>query len=153
MPCIKIVHEAYMNTDAAELLIHQYVFRKAVAIGGRWVDPMHAAEEMKLVKQIWRKDVGRQVRHFVLCFNEKESARVSSAGLLQLLGYRVCEFYQEYQIVFGVHQSRCWHIHFVMNTVNFRTGQKFPCRNEDDQALGRHIEALLGLGQIPIYYR
>lgn len=118
MPCLKIVPESYVNADALERLIHGYIFFKSRSYGGLAVDPAHAAEQMKLVKQLWYKENGSQLLHFILAFSSWESERIKSAGELMPLAYDVCScFADDYQIVFGIHYGRTglWHIHFVVN--------------------------------------
>lgn len=50
MAILKIVPGEYLNPDALEKLIHGYVFRKALRIGGFGVDPEYAAEQMHTVR-------------------------------------------------------------------------------------------------------
>ena len=50
MPCLKIVPDSYVNSDALDCLVHKYIYPKSHTIGGLSVDPAHAAEQMKLVK-------------------------------------------------------------------------------------------------------
>ena len=157
MSCLKIVPEPYLNPDALDVLIHHYVFRKAKLIGGLSVDPYHAAEQMHLVKELWGQTGGKQLRHFILSFNDKESSLVFDPSSLLMGSYGVCEYYSnEFQIVFGIHRGRTWHIHFVMNTVSFLTGKRCPNKESDDIALKHHILTMpyfLPTEHIEIYYK
>lgn len=104
MPCLKIVPESYVNSDALDCLIHKYIYPKSHTIGGLSVDPAHAAEQMKLVKQLWYKENGSQLLHFILAFSPWKSERIKSAGELMPFAYDVCScFADDYQIVFGIH--------------------------------------------------
>lgn len=156
MSILKIVPEPYMNPDAPEKLIHRYIFPKALLIGGMSVDPLHAAEQMHLVKNLWFQTDGCQIRHFILIFNERECGHINGAWSLQTGAYQVCEYYaDQYQIVFGVHQSKTglWHIHFAMNTVNFLTGKKYRSKNVYDYDLSYHIlTCLLPTDGVKVYY-
>ena len=89
MPCLKIVPESYANSDALDCLI-RYICSKSYRIGGLSVDPAHAAEQMKLVKQLWYKENGSQLLHFILAFSPWESDRIKSAGELMPLAYEIC---------------------------------------------------------------
>ncbi len=155
MPCLKIVPESYVNSDALECLI-RYIYSKSHIIGGLSVDPAHAAEQMKLVKQLWYKENGCQLLHFILAFNPWESERIKNAGELMPLAYDVCScFADDYQIVFGIHCGRTglWHIHFVVNSVSFATGNRILRKNSAYSALKYHIQSCLPDGRsIPIYY-
>ena len=85
MPCLKIVPDSYVNSDALDCLVHKYIYPKSHTIGGLSVDPAHAAEQMKLVKKLWLKEDGCQLLHFILAFNPWESERIKSAGELMPL--------------------------------------------------------------------
>lgn len=155
MPCLKIVPESYANSDALDCLI-RYIYSKSYRIGGLSVDPAHAAEQMKLVKQLWYKENGCQLLHFILAFSPWESEWIKSAGELIPLAYEVCSYFAEdYQIIFGVHHSKAglWHIHFVVNSVSFTTGEQLLRKNSIYLALKYHIQSCLPDGRsIPIYY-
>lgn len=144
MSCLKIVPKPYINQDALERLIHGYIYPESVLYGGLSVDPLHAAEQMHLVKDLWNQTTGRQLRHFVLCFDSYESSDISGPEALWVGACGICEYFaSEYQIVFGIHHKDYrWHIHFAMNNVSFVTGKRFPEKNTGDYALKRHILTL-----------
>ena len=117
MPCLKIVPESYVNSDALDCLVHKYIYPKSHTIGGLSVDPAHAAEQMKLVKKLWLKEDGCQLLHFILAFNPWESERIKSAGELMPLAYEVCGYFAiDFQVIFGIHfgKTGLWHIHLVL---------------------------------------
>lgn len=146
MSVLKIASGPYMNPDALDKLI-QYVYRKAMVIGGCSVDPAHVAEQMHFYKELWFQSGGKQLRHFIVCFNEKESAQITRPESLKDGAYRACSYYSdEYQIVFGVHQNYYtlnWHIHFVMNNVSFLTGKRLRENNRHDLDLCYYLKACL----------
>lgn len=156
MSILKIVPKPYVNPDALEKEIYGYVYPKALLIGGMSVDPLHAAEQMHLVKSLWFQTDGCQLRHFILIFNERECEHIHGPWSLRIGAYQVCEYYaDQYQIVFGIHQKRdkSWHIHFVMNTVNFLTGKKYQAKNFYDYDLSHHIlTCLLPTQGVRVYY-
>ena len=156
MPCLKIVPGSYVNSNALDCLVHKYIYPKSHTIGDLSVDPAHAAEQMKLVKKLWLKEDGCQLLHFILAFNPWESERIKSAGELMPFAYDVCScFADDYQIVFGIHCGRTglWHIHFVVNSVSFTTGERLLRKNSIYLALQYHIQSCLPDGRsIPIYY-
>lgn len=144
MAVLKIVPGEYANLDALECVIHGYIFRKAVFTGGYGVDPACAAEQMHIVKQYWNQEHGKQLRHFVLNFSDKESSMVHSIDDLVMCAYQVCQYYYDggYQCVFGIHRAfghQNWHIHFVVNNINFMTGERLPESNRLDYELKYHI--------------
>ena len=124
-------------------------------IGGLSVDPVYAAEQMHLVKDLWFQSGGCQLRHFVICLDERESSHVTSAASLEVGAYDVCEYYaEEYQIVFGIHfNDNRWDIHFVMNNVSFMTGKRYSAKNILDYDLRDHIlTCLLPTDRMMVYY-
>ena len=147
MAVLKIVPGGYMNLDALEKLI-DYVFHKALLTGGYGVNPLHAAEQMHIVKQYWDQTQGKQLRHFVVSFNDRESKAIYRADDLMIGAYQVCQSYYEegYQCVFGVHRSADgsgWHIHFVVNNTNLMTGRRLSESNRMDYQLKYVIQASL----------
>ena len=148
MPCLKIVPESYVNSDALDCLVHKYIYPKSHTIGGLSVDPAHAAEQMKLVKQLWYKENGSQLLHFILAFNPWESERIKSAGELMPLAYEVCGYFAiDFQVIFGIHfgKTGLWHIHFVVNSVSFATGERLLRKNSIYLALKYHIQSCVPL--------
>lgn len=144
MAVLKIVPGEYLNPDALERVIHGYVFRKSLHIGGYFVDPQNAAEQMHIVKRYWNQEQGKQLRHFVLGFNSQESASIKNAQELAISAYMVCQYFsEEYQVVFGIHHPNRsnWHVHFVVNNINFVTGKRLPESNRQDYQLRDHMFA------------
>ena len=77
MPVLKIRTKAYSDDYALENVVN-YVLRPGCSYGGYAVDPNYAVEQMLMVKDIWGKDQGRRVRHFILSFGRNE--RIHTAG-------------------------------------------------------------------------
>lgn len=162
MANLKIVSRAYINQDALDREITGYIYPKAFLIGGLAVNPNAAVEQMKLIKQIWNQTGGKQLHHFILNFSPWESSRITSEKKLEALGYKICDhFADDYQIVFGIHDDGHLHIHFVLNSVSYRTGKKFTHKNTDDYFLADcirdfYIPSTLGcpfpIQKIPVFY-
>ena len=163
MSIIKIAKGDYMNEDALERVITHYVYPPALVIGGLGVDPHHAVEQMKMAKEMWGQTGGKQLHHFILRFSDWESSRLeNSIKKIEELAYRICElFSHEHQIVFGIHDDGAIHVHFVLNSVNYRTGHKFVHKNRDDYFLADYIHDFIfpntigskfSTGRIPVYY-
>lgn len=75
MPILKVVPGSYSNKDALHLLIEEYIYPKALLIGGLAVDPAHAVEQMQVTKAVWNKTDGKQLRHFIVSFSSYESEK------------------------------------------------------------------------------
>ena len=93
MPCLKIVPEAYMNPDASYVLIHKYVFAKALRIGGLAVDPLHAAEQMEFYRSFFGKQKGRRLYHFIVAFTVEESKHIANEESLAMVAYDICSIF------------------------------------------------------------
>lgn len=141
MPILKIVEESYSNKDAMVNVIN-YICRGPF-IGGLGVNPNCAALQMSLVKYVWYKTGGRQVRHFIVSFAGNES---TDPDELMAYGYAIANYYYEkgFQVVFGVHTNTGHlHIHFAMNTVNFRNGYMYGDGWSDAGLLRKYIQDLM----------
>ena len=72
MPVLIMMNKPYDDKDALEAVV-QYICRGGYGYyGGYGVDPRYAVQQMQLVKQLWGKEQGRQVRHFILSFHKDE---------------------------------------------------------------------------------
>ena len=152
MPCLKIVPEPYETYEDTYTLIHRYIYPKSVCIGGLAVDPFNAADHMEFYRLCWGKTTGARVRHFILSYDDMESEKIRSYRELELIAYDICEYYKDtYQIVFGIHMLPRWHIHFVMSTLDYRTGKKNRRGNQDDNEL-RKVIYLATDCKVPIFY-
>ena len=141
MPILKIIEESYSNKDAMVNVIN-YICRGPF-IGGLGVNPNCAALQMSLVKYVWYKTGGRQVRHFIVSFAGNES---TDPDELMAYGYAIANYYYEkgFQVVFGVHTNTGHlHIHFAVNTVNFRNGYMYGDGWSDAGLLRKYIQDLM----------
>ena len=141
MPSLKIVNEYYFKEDAM-VNVMDYICRGGCT-GGLGVNPECAALQMSLVKCLWYKEKGRQIRHFILSFSNTESV---DHNALMAYGYATAYYYFErgFQVLFGIHCNTLYpHLHFAVNTVNFRDGYMYNEGWGDASALRAHIEGLM----------
>lgn len=122
MPILKIKNKPYRDDKALATVVN-YVLNTS-CVGGLFVDPNHAVEQMRLVKQLWYKTEGRQVRHFYVSFSDSEGVSIDEAFEY---GYKIARYYADrFQIVFGVHHDTLHiHIHFAVNTVSYIDGRMY----------------------------
>ena len=153
MAVLKIVTNPYDSPEAAAALIN-YIYRKSYCIGGLGVDPSYAVEHMEMVRQIFNQTGGRQMYHFIVAFDHRESMQIRSAESLLYTAYEICEhFADEYQIVFGIHRSDYrWHIHFAMNPVSFMSGRKYRADKQADFELGCVVRQTIYVNSLQIEY-
>lgn len=102
-------------------------------------------QQMEIVKQVWHKTKGKQIRHFLLSFSHYEKISEWEAWRLSC---NIATYYADlYQILFVVHEnSEYVHIHFVFNPVCIWDGRMYARGKEDYMQLGRHIFDELNFG-------
>ncbi len=134
----------YTNPDAVENLI-RYVTRTRenedrgndlIAYGAVGTDYFHSADIMiqqfNYVQNIYgiNSRGGKRMYHEVLNLKDCEAERLDNAPeWLWKVGMECCQIYYQmgHQAVFAIHweqEKRC-HIHFVVNSINFRNGLKW----------------------------
>lgn len=88
-----------------------------------------SAEAMEVVKKLYHKEGGRQVIHAVLA--PSCDGYIDPKEYSKLAEY-VSQFFPDYQSCYAVHTDTAHtHIHFVLNTVNFKNGKKFSMSKAD----------------------
>ena len=128
MPKIILIKNHYPDHHALKNVI-RYVLRAGV-IGGYAVDPDDAFHQMMLVKRVYYKTKGLPLVHFVVSFDGDEVGTLSQYDPF-LLGQDICSLFGHFQMVYGQHcNTGHIHFHFVLNTVDYRTGHKF-CRDKE----------------------
>ena len=141
MPLIKMINNSYSNKGALHNVL-SYIIRNASIYGGLAVDPDYAEFQMQLVKELFYKTEGRQVRHFIVAFDEYED--VDLGGIYQLAQKIALYYANRYQIIFGIHMNtENIHIHFALNTVSYIDGRMYREGFGDGLKLKAHILALL----------
>lgn len=141
MPVLIMINKSYNDEEALHNVIG-YICRGGYGyIGGYGVDPRYAAEQMQLVKQLWGKEQGRQVRHFIVSFDRAEF--VSYEKIMQI-GFDICRYYHKYQSVYGLHgDTDHLHLHFAVNTVSYKDGKMYAEGISDWHRLRGYIQGLM----------
>jgi len=116
-------------------------------IGGFGVNLNQAAYEMQRLAEAYDNYNGVRLRHMVLSFSRQEVRRFRSHvydALLKIADYAARYYGGQYQIIYTIHKDSCYpHIHFVMNTVNFLTGKKYPGTKEDYYRFQHYLGSFL----------
>ena len=161
MALFKIINDEYRNTDTINNLVN-YVLNPvkmpSMCYGGLGINPGNPADSMCIVKKIYGKTIGKQAEHFILAFNKKEQ-RLLATPFLMKIAYEICDFFKNVQILFAVHEVKntflsddyeddLIHIHFVVNTVNLQTGNKFRIDYNNVTELKEHIKSVLEENEI-----
>ena len=134
MAILKIIRKQYTN-DGAILNLISYITNPLKTpsgiIGGKGVSLSNPAYCMDTNINI-HKSEGKKAEHFVLSFSPKDDITVSVNDLYRI-GYDICDYFSEYQVVFALHEpiyganeygNDFYHFHFVINTTNLYNGRK-----------------------------
>ncbi len=162
----------YTNKDAVDNLIH-YVTRtrrnedrgdELVAWGGMGVGcyggPELAITQIRYVQDCYGIEArgGRRMFHEVLCIRDEEFGWLAhSYGAAYQIGMGCAGYYYSmgFQVVFAVHHPKHkqpdssiankWvHIHFAVNTINFRDGRKWHTSFRENYARERAFNDIMG---------
>ncbi len=146
MCTLVMVNEPYKSIESVPHLI-DYVTRDKDRrllsfIGVLNGNLYHLSEEMLKIKQYFRKETGKQIRHFIVSF---EGNTIFNAYDAYILGFQIAAYYADrYQIVFGVHEDTDnLHIHFAFNSVSFVDGIKYSGGVADMYRLKAYISGLI----------
>lgn len=95
-------------------------------------DPHNAIEDMKMTKEIYGKGKGREYKHFVQSFSPEDKITPEKA---HEIGKEWAEkSFKGYEVFIATHTDKDHiHNHFVINSVNFETGEKYQQSNADLQ--------------------
>lgn len=108
-------------------------------------------EEFNFVKKCFKKEKGRQYYHFIQSFSPNDKLDYETANKI---GQKICEYFKDYQILMTTHTDKDYiHNHFIMNSVDFRTGKKYQQSYKDlcnIKELSNKLCAEYGLKQIKI---
>lgn len=170
MPVFKVIHRVdpyfaqrglskYHDSEALDAVI-SYCTRinKACLVGGIGIYVPNAAYEMERLAQAYGKNDGLRLRHWILSFSKEEVRSIPRKDLPVILhryAYYAAKYYgHQYQIIFAVHLNTDEpHIHFVMNTVNYLTGRKYPGDKADYYAYQQYLQEFFreqGMTLIPV---
>ena len=137
-------HGSYTNKDAVEKVI-RYITRtrwcenrqnELIAYGGAgvgiYLNPAEIIRQFLYVQNIYNINNrgGRRIYHEVLSFTDYEFQLLNwDYNSVLMIAQEISKFYYEngHQVLFGIHYSeeKRLHIHFAVNTINYRTGLKW----------------------------
>lgn len=110
--------------------------------GGHNCDPNHGFENFVLTKRLFNKENGRQYIHFVQSFSDREKVDEATVKKVaeELL---LMDKFKGFQVVYSVHiDTAHLHTHFIVNTVNSETGEKWRLSKEGLMALKDYSDEL-----------
>jgi hypothetical protein len=87
-------------------------------------EPSQAIEDMKMTKELYNKNTGRQYKHFVQSFSPEDDISPEKANRI---GREWAEkAFKGYEVFIATHTDKDHiHNHFIVNSVNFENGEKY----------------------------
>jgi len=123
MAVLKEVEKSYESKAALKAVLN-YIMEKSMVVEGGAVNPKYSAECMLILKDVYHKTEGRQIRHFVLSFSSADD--MDFECVCQINRLITALFMETYQVVSAVHtDTNLFHIHFVINTVSYLDGRMY----------------------------
>lgn len=121
----------YQDETATEDLI-AYILdpRKTRYSAGFAVSLESPAESMELVSELYGKQAGVRLRHYVISFAPGDHMTPEHA---YEIAKQIASFIaRNYQIVFAVHEDTAiLHMHFVFNSISYQNGHRNTGKHED----------------------
>lgn len=145
-PYFEIVNESYSDPKDVYRVTHYVTHDKNGRLltfcGSPNTSINDPVRQMMYVKRYFGKESGRQVRHFIVSFDNRIPY---SEYELYVMGLRICRYYSErYQIIYGVHNDTDnLHIHFAMNTVSYIDGKMYSEGYKDSFKLRNYINQIV----------
>lgn len=127
MSIVKFINESYKRKQDMFNLI-SYIASGAEAVSGYGVSldcVENICMEFEFVKRYWNKaeEGRRQVRHFIVSFNNSEMPLTVINCIARQIG---AIYGNRFQVFYGIHlDTEHPHIHYAINTVNFVDGSMF----------------------------
>lgn len=118
--------ESIPNSGASLSKIINYITRldktNEELIYGKDCSIEHAINQMKMTKEIFNKQGGTQYYHIVQSFDIDDVEHTKANEIAKKLAE---EIFQGYEVILATHTDTDHvHTHFVINSVNFKTGKK-----------------------------
>ena len=105
-------------------------------ISGIDCNPETAIDEMKATKELYDKDDGRQYAHFIQSFNPKDEISPEKAHEIGKEFIENNDKFKGHEIVLATHKDKKHiHNHFIINSVNYESGNKLHTTKYEYQAM------------------
>lgn len=159
MPVYKVIHlsknpyfissDKYCDDEALRDVADYIMSQRKnyyVLTNGFGIDLRNPALSMERLAKAFGKDSGLRLRHSILSFNDYELKQMGDTAEEQLAVIERISWYagvyygKEYQLFYGIHPEMGHaHIHFLMSTVNYKTGLKYDGKKSDYYAYKRYL--------------
>lgn len=136
MATFKIINNPFYNDPKSILEELHYIYKEEKYIykgsDNLYIssDPRVLANQFSYIKSYYRKHSGKQLEHFVLSFDSTDEEYDISLNTMVSVASHITNFVlYEYQTAYAIHKpsanNPCYHIHFIVNSINMLTGHHF----------------------------
>ena len=146
MATFRVIHgpQKYHDDGTYADLIRYVTSPQKVRPGGvigAAVLPEGAELAMEAVTAAYHKENGVKLGHTVLSFDSEEQMDFQTA---KVVAQKIMKFYDpRYQLIGAIHEDKPHlHIHFLMNSTNYRTGRKYYGTKQDYYANLKYINTV-----------
>lgn len=148
MAIIKVVNESYSKPNDIRKVIN-YICHGFDCSSARYGSDNvllysldSATNQFQVVKNIFYKTDGRQLRHFIVSFSKSECNDINSAFEV---AQQIAHYYSlRYQIIYSVHtDTDDLHIHFVINSVSYVDGKMFSEGPKKFNEFTKNVESII----------
>ncbi len=153
-----IVKNKYNDDSAVEDVI-RYICASPYAVSYKFIsviadDYIQCIDAFNQVQVKADKNNGKRISHFIIGFEDQQYERqeIEKIACCVAMYFGVIKKHQTvYSIHAGSHKNRNnWHIHFVLNSINFMTGNRFSETNKDFYDMLYYLKTEYG---IDIYWQ
>jgi len=146
MAILKFAKNSYKSPSAVKKLIDYIQDPKKTTpeIGGGAFcgNDSETYKEFMSIKKMWGKTTGRQLVHLTLNFDPKDKITPQEAKDFAEDFLKHPQF-SGFQVTFQVHTDKDhMHIHFIINTVNVETGNKWQQNLKDLESLKQYLDQM-----------
>lgn len=136
----------YRNENAVSILLRYAVNPEktpsaiigATGVSTDSVDYM--INQFLTIQKIYKKRSGKRIIHFLISFSKADMEQLVLEDY-RYIGYAIAEYFSDHQVVFALHENtEYYHIHFVVNPVNIKTGHKFRWLYSDTDNLKKILK-------------
>lgn len=151
MPITKFNTGKYDNRKAVKNVINyicnpQKTLHSVIgALGAYPICPPSIIRQFKAIQIFHRNTKGRKIYHLEIAFSPEEMEQLDITDY-ENMGYSIIEYfwYDGHQAVFGLHEnSGKLHIHVAVNSVNFRTGNKYHLQRSGYKKIRKYIQTVV----------
>jgi hypothetical protein len=106
-------------------------------------DMNEATQQMIAVQRAYGKDNKRRLYHLIVSYPPDKVGESTLINTAEAIAYFL---FEDYQVFYGIHVSKKHkHIHFAINAVSYRTGNKFHQNAQEYKQFKEDLTAIINI--------